>query len=97
MIGVLPKNPRLTVVLTNESINQSNATSGSVTADYSLLLPVDQSSGVPQSVAGSLQFAMALVTTAQSIKEWRIVAWTDVAHPGSTTATWSDLKLKLSS
>jgi len=97
MLTVLPKSPKLTLLLTNESINQANATNGSVTADYSLLLPVDASSGVPQNVVGSLQFQVALVTTEQATKEWRIVSWTDIASSQSGTLSWTDLKSKLSS
>ncbi len=93
--SVLPKDPRITVILSNLQINQSNATSGTVDASYSLLLPVDQSSGIPASVSGSLHFQVELVTTEQSTKEWRILTWTDVAATQVGESSWTDLKLKL--
>jgi hypothetical protein len=93
--SLLPKDPRITVVLSNLQINQSNASSGTVDAHYSLLLPVDPASGIPSSVSGSLHFQVELVTTEQATKEWRIVSWTDIASTQTTEISWTDLKLKL--
>jgi hypothetical protein len=92
---LLPQNPKITVLFTNESINQSNATTGTVTLNYNLLLPVSQSSGVPASISGNLQFQVELVTTSQSIQEWRIAQWQDFADATGTDPTWTNLKADL--
>jgi hypothetical protein len=97
LASLLAQNSKITVIFTNETTNQSNATTATVTLNYNLLLPVNQSSGVPPTVSGNLQFQVELVTTSQSIQEWRIVQWNDFADPTGSNPAWTDLKLDLSS
>lgn len=93
---VLPKNPRLTVEIANVT-QVLNLNSATLSAEYHVTLPLDASSTIPSTIAGLLQFQLVLVTTEQGTKEWRIQTWSDspLAN-GSSQATWTDLKLKLS-
>ncbi|MBS1903612.1 MAG: hypothetical protein JSS75_07920 [Bacteroidetes bacterium] len=92
----LVSNPRLSVTLSNEQIDQTSSTQARIAVDYSVLLPTQTNSTLPSSIAGSLIFQAQLVTTEQGTKEWRIVSWSDFA--GTTSAkTFTDLKVQLSS
>jgi hypothetical protein len=76
---------------------QPNSSSGTITTQYSLILPLDGSSVLPASVSGTMIFQTAFVTTDQGGKEWRIISWTDLAPQIGSGSTWTDLKLKLTS
>jgi hypothetical protein len=88
----LVANPRLSVVFTNVQpfLNTNTAT---VNANYSVTLPVNSSSSVPDSVSGSMILQLAYVTTEQGTKEWRIVGWSDFAPSSGSGKTFTDLKL----
>jgi len=92
----LIKNPRATVTFTNTVIDQSINTA-TISADYSILLPVETGSPLPNAVIGSLHFQLEAVTTEQATREWRIITWTDFTPSSGGTSTLTDLKLQLSS
>jgi len=92
----LIKNPRATVTFTNPMIDQSINTA-TISADYSVVLPVEAGSPLPGAIVGSLHFQLEAVTTEQATREWRIVTWTDFTPQSGGTSTFTDLKLQLSS
>ena len=92
----LVSNPKVTITITNKSIDQSNATTARISADYLILLPLPSNSTLPGSIAGSLIFQLVLVTTPEGTKEWRIASWTDFASATGTKSI-SDLKIQLAS
>jgi hypothetical protein len=96
--SLLPKASKLTVLLTNRVVDQSS-NAAALSADYTISIPVDGTTSViPSVVTGSFQMQLALATSEQGTKEWRIVSWTDFpAQSGGASATWSALKAKLSS
>jgi hypothetical protein len=93
----LVPNPRLTVTFSNTAYNQSNSNSASITTNYLILLPIESNSSVPASISGSMILQVALVTTEQATKEWRIVTWSDFAPASGNSKTFTDLKVQLSS
>lgn len=93
----LVANPRLTVMFTNSSTDQSNSNSARIKSDYLILLPVQSNSSLPASISGSLILQVVLVITEQATKEWRIVNWSDFAPPSGNSKTSTDLKVQLSS
>ncbi len=92
----LVSNPKVTITITNKLIDQSNATTARISADYLILLPLPSNSTLPGSITGSLIFQLVLVTTLEGTKEWRIASWTDFASATSTKSI-SDLKIQLAS
>lgn len=94
--NALVKNPRSTVTFMNLNIYQPNANSATVSAEYSVVLPVEANSPLPGALTGSLQFQLESVITEQATREWRIVTWTDFAPQSGGTSTFTDLKLQLS-
>jgi len=79
---------------------QSSPTAATLTTSYTIAVPVGTQTGslIPDTVRGSFEMQFALVTTEQGTKEWRIVSWSDFAPTsGPASATWTDLKVKLSS
>lgn len=93
----LIKNPRATVSFTNLVIDQPNANNATISADYSVVLPVESGSPLPAALTGSLQFQLESIITEQSTREWRIITWSDFVPQSGGTTTFTDLKLQLSS
>ncbi len=91
----LVNNPKTIITITNKSIDQSNATTARISADYQIVLPLPSNSTLPGSISGSLIFQLVLVTTPEGTKEWRIASWTDFALPAGKSI--SDLKIQLAS
>ncbi len=85
-------NARLSLVFSNLKIDQQNSSSAQITAEYVVSIPVESSSSIPSTISGSLVWTVGLITTEQATKEWRIVAWTDLASGSSTAKTFTDLK-----
>jgi hypothetical protein len=94
--AALLTNARLSIQLTNLTINQQNTYSAEISADYVVTIPVTGSSSLPSTISGSLVMSAQLITTEQATKEWRLVAWTDIAASGSTAKTFTDLKALMS-
>lgn len=92
----LIKNPRATVTFDKIAIDQSINTA-SISADYTILLPVEAGSPLPAAVTGSFHFQLEAVTTEQANREWRIITWTDFPPQSGGTSTFTDLKLQLTS
>jgi hypothetical protein len=97
--SLLPANSRLIITLSNPVSDQSGGSnSATYSADYVISIPTSgSSSALPSIVQGSLQMQLALVTTEQGTKEWRIVSWSDFPQHNSTGSTWTNLKVQLSS
>ncbi len=95
--SLLPANSQLAVTLSNPATSFSSANAASYSANYLISIPTTSSSLVPSSVSGSFQMELALVTTDQGTSEWRVVSWSDFPSTSGSTATWTDLKVKLSS
>ncbi|HEY3876733.1 MAG TPA: hypothetical protein VGM92_14775 [Candidatus Kapabacteria bacterium] len=95
---LLPANTQLTILLSNENIDETSGTTASITASYAISLPTSASTGViPGEVQGSFEMDLVYVTTQEGTKEWRIVSWNDFVPQSGAGPTWSDLKVKLSS
>ncbi len=95
--SLLPAKSQLTVLLSNEVTDETGSTTASISADYTISIPTSSSTVLPSVVQGSFQMQLALVTTEQGTKEWRIVSWSDFLPKSGTGPTWTDLKVKLSS
>jgi hypothetical protein len=93
----LVANPVLTVTFTNTTFDQSNSNAARISSDYLILLPTQSNSSVPVSISGSMILQVALVTTEEATKEWRIVNWQDFAPSSGNAKTFTDLKVQLSS
>ncbi|MDP4220333.1 MAG: hypothetical protein Q8916_13715 [Bacteroidota bacterium] len=95
--SALVSNPKLNVTFSNTNYEQLNSNSARITSDYLILLPVQTNSTIPSSISGSMILQLALVTTEQGTKEWRIVNWSDFPLTSGNSSTFTDLKLQLSS
>jgi hypothetical protein len=93
----LVSNPIINVTISNLSIDQPNGTNATITADYSVLLPLPTNSTLPPSIGGTLKFQVVLVTTPEGTKEWRVANWTDFISSNASLKTFTDLKVQLSS
>jgi len=91
----LVTNPKLTVTFTNQNINQVNSNSADITLDYLVQLPVQSNSATPSSISGSMILHVALMTTEEATKEWRIVSWSDFAQTSGNSKTFTDLKSQI--
>jgi hypothetical protein len=96
LASFVAKNSKITVTLAAATPIQSSSTAATLTTSYVIAIPVVSGAVIPDTVRGSLDMQFVLVTTEQGTKEWRILSWSDFATSGSS-ATWTDLKLKLSS
>lgn len=94
--SILVADPKLSVLISNEKIEQNDVHSAKVEFDYTVLLPIEGTSTIPSTVSGSGQFECELITTVQGTKEWRVVWMYDYLTSGSTTKTFSDLKVLMS-
>ena len=96
---LLPANSQISFLLSNEPPPDETSTTATISADYTISIPITGSSTViPGVVQGSFQMQLLLVTTEQGTKEWRIVSWSDFQpQSGGSGSTWTDLKIKLSS
>jgi hypothetical protein len=96
---LVQKNSQLSISFGPDAPVQSSNMAASLTTSYTIAIPVGPSSTViPDTVRGSFEMQFLLVTTEQGTKEWRIVSWSDFPPTsGTTSATWTDLKVKLSS
>ena len=97
--SILPANSQLIVTLSNSVSDQSGGSNAATySADYVISIPTSgSSSALPSVVQGSFQMQLALVTTDQGTKEWRIVSWSDFPPHTGTGPTWTNLKVQLSS
>lgn len=91
--SLLVTDPKLSVIISNEKIEQNDVHSAKVDFDYTVLIPVEGSSTIPSSISGSAQFQCELITTEQGTKEWRVVWMYDYVASGSSSKTFSDLKV----
>jgi hypothetical protein len=94
---LVTKGSKLTVTLGNDAPVQSASTSASLTTTYTIAIPTTTGAVIPDTVRGSFEMQFVLVSTEQGTKEWRIQSWSDFPQSGASSATWTDLKLKLSS
>lgn len=94
--SLLVKDPKMSVIITNEKIEQNDVHSAKVDFDYTILIPVEGTSTIPTSVSGSAQFQTELITTEQGTKEWRVVWMYDYLASGSSLKSFSDLKVLMS-
>jgi hypothetical protein len=92
---LIVKDPKLSVVISNEKIEQNDVHSAKVDFNYTVLIPVEGTSTVPSSVTGAAQYQAELVTTEQGTKEWRIVWMYDYVASGSSSKTITDLKAEM--
>ena len=99
LASLLPTQSQLIVTLSDPVTDQSGSSnSATYTANYVISIPTSSSSSaLPSVVQGSLQMQLALVTTDQGTKEWRIVSWSDFPMQNGTGSTWTSLKVQLSS
>lgn len=94
-LSTLPHTGPLSVTLGAIAPVQTPNTA-SLTTSYAIALPSGVITG--DTVRGSFEMQFVLVTTEQGTKEWRIVSWSDFpSSSGTPNATWTDLKVKLSS
>jgi hypothetical protein len=91
----LVKNPKATVIISNETIDQSDVHSAQVSFTYTILLPVEPSSTIPPSISGTAVTEVELITTEQSGKEWRFVKFSDFPLTGSSDKCLTDLKVQM--
>ena len=93
-LATLPHNGPLSLTLGTIAPVQ-NSNTASLTTSYTIAVPA----GIVASdtVRGSFDMQFLLITTEQGTKEWRIVSWSDFPPSSGSSATWTDLKVKLSS
>jgi hypothetical protein len=94
---LVTKGSKLTVTFGNDAPVQVASTSATLTTTYTIAIPTPTGAVIPDTVRGSFEMQFILVSTEQGTKEWRIQSWSDFPQSGGTSATWTDLKLKLSS
>lgn len=95
--ALVPKGSKLSILLIPTPIvRQSSPSVASVSASYTLAVPFNPPSTViPDTVRGSFELQLLLVTTETGTKEWRIVSWSDNPPSSGTSSTWTDLKLSV--
>lgn len=88
---------KLTITFGANAVVQNSSTSANLTTTYTIAIPTTSGALIPDTVRGSFEMQFVLVGTEQGTKEWRIQSWSDFPQSGGSSATWTDLKLKLSS
>jgi hypothetical protein len=94
---LVAKGSKLTVTFGTDAPVQSASNSATLTTTYTIAIPTTSGAVIPDTVRGSFEMQFVLVSTEQGQKEWRIQSWSDFPPSGNSSATWTDLKLKLSS